>query len=948
MRDLPRRGRRRPGRPPVRPGLEPLEERCLLSASPWQELTAPTGFTPGATILLSNGNVLVQGASGSLWAQLRPDASGNYVDGTWPANLTSTMPIDAEGSSARTVYDSTVLPDGRLFVLGGEYSNTGKSFLNSGAIYDPTALDPATGHLGTWTLTKPAPVIWLGQPYLGDDPLALLPDGTVLVGNNNGAAVHVGGDLTLLSAAASATATQLQVYIFPSFPAPPAPFSIDVEHEIMTVTQVSADGGTWTVERGQDGTTPIAHGNGASVDLISALTAPVADATTTSIQVASTAGFPSLNPTTLAAAIPDATTTTIQVASTAGFPTAAPLYPFPLQVGQEMMTVTKVSGTTLTVVRGTQGTTAVAHAGGTAVTTPYDVQLDQEIVEVTGVSGNGTTLTVERGAQGTTAVAHANGTVVHLSSDYAETLIFNPRTDAWTTLPVTSDKVNNDSSFEESWVKVPGTAGDILSYSDNATLEYGVSQAQVYDPAHQTWTSTGTVPVVLTENVFSSEIGPGLQLPDGRVFLIGADGNTGLYDPSTNSWTAGPQVVEHLTALAQPIADTSATSIEVAPSTGVPATPFFIEIDQEVLKVTQVAADGTTWTVERGQYGTPAAPHAAGAGVVQLFIPGDSPAAELPDGTVIFAAGQQIQAAPATFFAYNPATNTIAPLDTSVMPADLTAFLNGHGPDGTSLLMLPTGQMLFSDGVDNHQFVYTPPGGAPAAARPTVTGVVDNGDGTYTLSGTQLNGISEGAFYGDDRGMSENYPLVRLTAADGAVAYARTFDWSSTAVATGLTPETTRFTLPPGTLPGTYELTVVAAGISSQPFRFTVPGSSTPPGPVPPVTGDVTGLVRMSLSRAPRRKKHRPAGLVETLTLLDVGAAPLEGPLAVVLRGLARAVKVRGAAGFVGVRKRRSPVLVVAVPGGRLAPGGSVALTLRFSRKPNRFSVSVFAAAVPR
>ena len=53
----------------------------------------------------------------------------------------------------------------------------------------------------------------------------------------------------------------------------------------------------------------------------------------------------------------------------------------------------------------------------------------------------------------------------------------------------------------------------------------------------------------------------------------------------------------------------------------------------------------------------------------------------------------------------------------------MTSFLNNHGPDGTSLLMLPTGQMLFSDGVDNHLFVYTPPGSAPAAsARPTVTG----------------------------------------------------------------------------------------------------------------------------------------------------------------------------------------------------------------------------------
>ena len=39
---------------------------------------------------------------------------------------------------------------------------------------------------------------------------------------------------------------------------------------------------------------------------------------------------------------------------------------------------------------------------------------------------------------------------------------------------------------------------------------------------------------------------------------------------------------------------------------------------------------------------------------------------------------------------------------------------------------------------------------------------------TYTLRGTQLNGLNEGASYGDDAQMASNYPLVQLTAG-GAV-----------------------------------------------------------------------------------------------------------------------------------------------------------------------------------
>ncbi|HVS36374.1 MAG TPA: hypothetical protein VMS17_12480 [Gemmataceae bacterium] len=819
FRSLFRRSSRSPVRPVRRrPRLEALEERCLLSSGTWQEIKTPTGTVGGVLELLPTGNVLVQDYNSDNWYQLQPDSSGNYAVVNFPANLVSTTPTDASGANSRNTADAVVLPNGDIFELGGEYSSTGKSFLNSGQIYDPTT--------NQWTLTKPAPIIWDGQPYLGDTPMTTLPDGTVLVGNNNGPAVHVGGDLNTLNAAAGATDTTLTVFAPYMTPTPSVPFQIDVEHEIMTVTGVSNGGTTWTVTRGQDGTTAAAHGDGASIDLISSLTAAVPNATATTIHVADTASFPSLNPTTLTAAI-GATDTTITVASTAGFPTASPLYAFPIMVGQEIMTVTAVSGDTLTVIRGTQGTAAVGHANGATATTPYYIQVDQEIMFVTGV--NGTALTVERGAQGTTAVSHANGGIVHLSSDYGEMLDYNPTSDTWTTLPQTADKLADDSSFEESWVKIPGTAGDILSYSNNATFEYNQSQAEYYNPATQTWTATGAVPVILTENVFSNEIGPALALPNGQILQISGNADTALYTPSTNSWTTGPQIVTALTTLSAAIPGPNATTIHVASGTVAPTAPFYIEIDQEVMEVTVVS--GTAWTVVRGQYFSTAVAHSNGAAVSQYWVAGDDPAAELPDGEIIFNAGQQIETAPTTMFDYNPTTNTITPMDTSVMPTDMLTFLQNNADDNTSMLMLPTGQLLMSNGVNRQLYIYTPSGAGPApSSLPTVTGVTANGDGTFTLSGKQLNGISEGAFYGDDEGMSENYPVIRLTAADGTVAYADTFNWSSTAVATGSTPETTKFTLPADTPPGTYQLTVSAAGISSQPFSFTVtPAEATSP-----------------------------------------------------------------------------------------------------------------------
>ena len=67
--------------------------------------------------------------------------------------------------------------------------------------------------------------------------------------------------------------------------------------------------------------------------------------------------------------------------------------------------------------------------------------------------------------------------------------------------------------------------------------------------------------------------------------------------------------------------------------------------------------------------------------------------------------------------------------------------------------------------------------------------------------------------------MASNYPIVQCTChSAGNISYARSFDWSSTGVATGSAVETTEFALPANLAAGTYSVRVIANGIPSAPF----------------------------------------------------------------------------------------------------------------------------------
>jgi hypothetical protein len=128
----------------------------------------PNGIT--FTMLLTDGTVLAQdGLYYYMWWKLTPDINGSYVNGTWTqlASLPETYSPYAATEA--------VLADGRVLIVGGEYSNflLGEPFTltNQGAIYDPRT--------DTWSSLAAPP----GFNFIGDSPSTVLADGRFLLGD---------------------------------------------------------------------------------------------------------------------------------------------------------------------------------------------------------------------------------------------------------------------------------------------------------------------------------------------------------------------------------------------------------------------------------------------------------------------------------------------------------------------------------------------------------------------------------------------------------------------------------------------------------------------------------------------------------------------------------------------------------------------------------------------
>jgi len=179
----------------------------------------------------------------------------------------------------------------------------------------------------------------------------------------------------------------------------------------------------------------------------------------------------------------------------------------------------------------------------------------------------------------------------------------------------------------------------------------------------------------------------------------------------------------------------------------------------------------------------------------------DCPAALLPDGNVL--------ALGSSGFLYEFDGTNFTQSDVGQVNATYS-----------SLMVLPTGEVLIAG-----YAVYQPTGTYEAAWQPTIAtypSTVTRGS-TYKISGTQFNGLSQAAGFGDEVETFTNYPLVRITNnSTSHVFYARTHDHSTMGVATGSKKVFTYFDVPSGMETGASTLEVVANGIPSAAVAVTV------------------------------------------------------------------------------------------------------------------------------
>jgi hypothetical protein len=340
------------------------------------------------------------------------------------------------------------------------------------------------------------------------------------------------------------------------------------------------------------------------------------------------------------------------------------------------------------------------------------------------------------------------------------------------------------------WTKIGDAPSVVLP---NGTFMIGACcsrQQALLDATTLTWTSTGA-----GKADRNSEEGWTL-LPNGKVLTIDMANGTAseLYDPSTGKWSAAGNL------------------------------PFFIgnncgkhivpEVGPAVLR-----PDGTVFAVGANNktaiYNSSTGKWSAGPSFPAGFGSADGPAAILPDGNVLVQVSPCF-AAPSLFYEFDGKNLNSVPLPPRA--------LVDKSPDGHMVVLPHRGHILYTDASSDVE-VYVPRGSPSSAWLPTITAhpnSVLRGHG-YTVRGRRLNGMTQGAAFGDDAQMATNYPLVRITNnATGHVFYARTKNFSSMGVATGSAIVSATFIPRSDTETGASTMVVVANGLASRPVAITV------------------------------------------------------------------------------------------------------------------------------
>ena len=312
-------------------------------------------------------------------------------------------------------------------------------------------------------------------------------------------------------------------------------------------------------------------------------------------------------------------------------------------------------------------------------------------------------------------------------------------------------------------------------------------------------------------------------LPNGNVLTVDAyvgsynakGMNSEIYNSSTNTWSSAGSTLVQLWD--SHCGNESGASYEVGPGVLMPNGTVFYTGGSSCS-----AGNTATYNWSTGAW-TALSPFP------NKDSANDAPASIEPNGNAIVMTSPYSGtfSAPATFYEWNGTTLNTFPNPSN---AKNDASYVGH------LLVLPSGQIMFTDFTTGVE-ILTPTGTYQTAWQPTITTYTKNvaPGNTYSITGTQFNGLTQGAAYGDDFQDATNYPLVQLVNnSTGDVFYAKTHGHSTMAVATGSTPVSTNFDVPTDMEAGACKLYVIANGIPSAPaacnvgFATTTSLTSTP------------------------------------------------------------------------------------------------------------------------
>jgi hypothetical protein len=368
--------------------------------------------------------------------------------------------------------------------------------------------------------------------------------------------------------------------------------------------------------------------------------------------------------------------------------------------------------------------------------------------------------------------------------------IYDPIKNSWTAVAPPMDG-------QGEWVRIGDAPSAVLADGDFMLGASGYTDTTVeaiFNATTLTWTATGT-----NKADGNGEEGWSL-LPDGELLTVDTSDvpNTELYDPTTGSWhSAG--------TTRAPIVDLEG---EIGPQVLMPDGAVF---------AAGANGDNALYETSSGKW-TAAPPFPVIKG--KQYDIADGPSAVLPDGDVLLEASPGEYTPPSHFFVYDGTRlNRITDAPDSAHVASDYGFM----------LELPTGQILYDPEYGTALDVYNAGGRPQQSWRPSITSVPTqlSAGTTYTLSGRQLNGLTQGSAYGDDFQDATNYPLVRITSdSGGVVTFARTFGFSNMSIAPG-DQSSTEFTVPRSIRNGKSKLVVVTNGITSPAVAVTVRGGKS-------------------------------------------------------------------------------------------------------------------------